>query len=106
MMGPDENDGPSSWDEWAAEFTQLPEAPTEPAAADRERVSARIDANEVYSATTQEALILLALAIARLGGSIVLTHEELARPMSLSIDNKHYEETGNLRLSAWPVQES
>ena len=71
-----------------------------------ERSVARIDANDVYTPVTQEALILLAMAVQRLGGSIVFTREELARPMQLTIDNAYYQATGELRLSAWPTQES
>jgi hypothetical protein len=72
----------------------------------RERSVAHIDADEVYTPVTQEALILLAMAVTRLGGSIVFTREELARPMQLTIDHGYYRETGELRLSAWPAQES
>jgi len=71
-----------------------------------ERSVAHIDADEVYTPVTQEALILLAMAVQRLGGSVVFTREELGRPMQLTIDNGHYQETGELRLSAWPTQES
>jgi len=91
-------------------FAELFEAggPTEPSAAEvaADRVSAHIEASDVYDGVTQEALILLALAVTKLGGVLVLTPEELRVPYALAIDNRYFRETGGMRLSAWPKQES
>jgi len=103
-----EDDADTPDEEFFAELFDETGAPTEPTAEERGagRVSQNIEASELYDGVTQEALILLSIAVTKLGGVLVISPEELYQPYALAIDNRYHRETGGMRLSAWPKQES
>jgi hypothetical protein len=102
-----EDDANTPDEEFFAELFDETDAPVEPAAEERaRRTSVDIEASEVYDRPMQEALVLLSIAISKLGGVLVITPEELTQPYALAIDNRYRQETGGMRLSAWPKQES
>ncbi len=61
-----------------------------------------LDASAVFDHQAQELLWLLAIAIERLGGAMVVAAEEirLHRGYSLGVDMKFQAETGGIRLFA------
>lgn len=76
------------------------DAPVEQTAAERAEAQkvAEVDASEAYSAQTQEALVLLGLAVLRLGGGVTFSNVELTKRLSIGIDYKLYREGGGLRV--------
>jgi hypothetical protein len=84
--------------EWGAELFESG-GPEEPTAAERERHPAYVDAREAFSSETQEALTLLAFAVDRLGGSLVITREEVvAGRFKLGFDTEFGHRTGGIRV--------
>jgi len=90
--------------EWGAELFQVNGAPEEPAAAERAmgRDTLHYNAEDVIpDPQTREALTLLAMAVAKLGGSFVITPEELQKGFKFGFDVEYSRRTGGVRIYAW-----
>jgi hypothetical protein len=88
-------------DDWGAELFDSAGAPEEPTA--KERLAGReyseVAASDLFTPQTQEAMTLLAFAIDRLGGALVITKEEAAAGhFRLGFDLEFNRETGGIRI--------
>jgi len=90
-------------DEWGAELFEVG-GPEEPSATERrtDRNSVHYNAEDVISdPQTREALTLLAMAITRLGGVLVLTNEELSEGYKFAFDIEYSRKNGGVRIYSW-----
>jgi hypothetical protein len=91
---------PNPDDDWGAELFETNGAPEEPSAAERTRNPEHIEAEQHFDPQTQEALTLLAFAVDRLGGAMVITKEELYTRFKLGFDVEFGRQTGGVRVYA------
>jgi hypothetical protein len=85
-------------DDWGAELFE-PGGIEEPTLEERRRRVEEVSAKVVFDRQTIEALTLLAFAVDKLGGSLVLSKEEMEDAnFALQFDNEYSQRTGGIRV--------